>query len=511
MYSMEPIDLVDLSNKNLYDQDHIYPKSKIYDDSIENRVLVKKQLNAIKSNSYPISDKVIDASKRAKVERFWKLLHDKGLIGDKKYSRLVRKTPFTEEELAGFLARQLVETRQATKETANLLQRFSPKSRIVYVKADNVSDFRRNYNILKSRSVSDLHHAHDAYLNIVVGNVFDTKFTQNPYRYIKNENRKESYNLVKIYEYDIKRNNEIAWIAPDRYDKNKSTLKTIKANIRKTDIRNTRRMFISKGALFDQTIQRKGKGQAPIKENSLKSDINKYGGYNKLSIAYFCLVEDKDKNKSIEAIPIMLANKSQGEADIIKYLENTLKVKGPKILIDRIKINSLFKINGFYYHLKGKTNDRLVMDGAVQLLVDNSTIGYIKAIERVKEKLLNDKEYSVNKYDRVNFDDNMKLYDTYLKKLNESIYQYKGNNKKDEINNLRHVFEHLSLEEQVKVLGQLLMIFGSYNSGINLELLGLAKKSCVNYMSKNLKYTECKLISQSITGLFETEEDLLKL
>lgn len=46
MYTGENIDLGDLFNKNLYDIDHIYPQSKIKDDSLDNRVLVKKTTNA---------------------------------------------------------------------------------------------------------------------------------------------------------------------------------------------------------------------------------------------------------------------------------------------------------------------------------------------------------------------------------------------------------------------------------------------------------------------------------
>lgn len=81
MYSLDPIDISDLGRNNIYDQDHIYPKSKLYDDSIENRVLVKKQLNELKGNKYPIDSNIV--KNRPKVEKFWKLLFDRGLIGEK--------------------------------------------------------------------------------------------------------------------------------------------------------------------------------------------------------------------------------------------------------------------------------------------------------------------------------------------------------------------------------------------------------------------------------------------
>jgi hypothetical protein len=45
-----------------------------------------------------------------------------------------------------------------------------------------VSEFRQKYKIEKLREMNDLHHAEDAYLNIVVGNVMHEKFTKKWYK-----------------------------------------------------------------------------------------------------------------------------------------------------------------------------------------------------------------------------------------------------------------------------------------------------------------------------------------
>ena len=42
MYTGEPISLDSLYDNNIYDIDHIFPRSKVKDDSLDNRVLVKK-------------------------------------------------------------------------------------------------------------------------------------------------------------------------------------------------------------------------------------------------------------------------------------------------------------------------------------------------------------------------------------------------------------------------------------------------------------------------------------
>ena len=196
MYSGETIDLSRLAID--YDIDHIYPQMRVKDDSLENRVLVRKQLNAEKSASYPLSEGI-----RSKMRPFWNMLRERKLIGEEKYRRLTRSTSFDDNELSGFIARQLVETSQSCKIVAELLKnRYGRDDRVVYVKAGNVSYFRQDQRILpdgtqvqagvcgnietkqdplfvKCREVNDFHHAKDAYLNIVVGNVYHVKFTRN--------------------------------------------------------------------------------------------------------------------------------------------------------------------------------------------------------------------------------------------------------------------------------------------------------------------------------------------
>lgn len=163
MYSGETIELRDLMNKNLYDIDHIYPRHFIKDDSIENNlVLVKKQINNHKSDSFPL-EKEIQQNQVV----FWKKLYDKKFITKEKYNRLMRTTAFTDEEKATFINRQLVETGQGTKAITQVLQQAFQNTRIVFVKASVVSDFRKKFNLCKVRELNDTHHAKDAYLNIV--------------------------------------------------------------------------------------------------------------------------------------------------------------------------------------------------------------------------------------------------------------------------------------------------------------------------------------------------------
>jgi hypothetical protein len=80
--------------------------------------LVTKKSNEDKGNVYPISQSI-----REERMSFWKMLLEKGLIGQKKFDRLTRSTPLTDDELSAFINRQLVETRQSTKAIAQLLDK----------------------------------------------------------------------------------------------------------------------------------------------------------------------------------------------------------------------------------------------------------------------------------------------------------------------------------------------------------------------------------------------------
>ena len=90
MYTGRPIDLEKMLRDNkTYDIDHIYPQSKVMDDSLDNRVLVEKIYNQEKTDIYPIDEKI-----RKKMQPFWKSLADGGFISEEKYKRLTRATEF---------------------------------------------------------------------------------------------------------------------------------------------------------------------------------------------------------------------------------------------------------------------------------------------------------------------------------------------------------------------------------------------------------------------------------
>lgn len=522
MYTGERIELASLYDNNLYDIDHIYPRSKTKDDSLSNRVLVKKQVNAAKTDTYPL-----DAAIRTKMHSFWKLLYDKGFIDERKYERLTRSTQLRDEELAGFISRQLVKTRQSTKAVAAILKTAYQNSEVVYVKAGNVSDFRQQFKFVKCREVNDLHHAKDAYLNIVVGNCYHVKFTANPLNFItKNQdNRRYSLKPEIFYKFSIKRDGEVAWLGGED-----GTMATVARTMHKNNILFTRQAVEGKGELFDQQPLKAKGGQLPLKAGL---SIEKYGGYNSLTTAYFAVVKSEGKKGavqlSIEAIPLVYAK--QGEIAVQKYLTEVVQLCKPEIMLPKIKKYSLFKINGFPMHISGRTGNRMLFYGAGQLCLDEADVDYLKKALKYEndiaenELVIADKnsddiqkqqaqknlDYYNQKW-RIGRKVNMHIYDMLLAKSGNNLYKNRPASQTTDLQEQREFFEKLSLANQIHVIGEVLKLFKCASASANLKLLDKGNACGVIKVSNNiLKFKQCVLINQSPTGVFEQEVDLMKL
>ncbi|MBQ2880888.1 MAG: type II CRISPR RNA-guided endonuclease Cas9, partial [Clostridia bacterium] len=238
LYTKEKISLSSvLQGDGAYNIEHIYPRSFVKDDSIiNNKILVDSKVNGEKSDKYPI-----DPAIQSDMKDFWAYLNKNNLISDEKYKRLIRTTHFTDEEKYEFINRQLVETTQSTKVVATLLKEIYPATEVVYVKAGTVSEFRQKFDLLKSRAVNDLHHAKDAYLNIVVGNVWYHKFNKKFYM----KNADNNIKAEQLFTRTVKCGDAVIWKGAADKDR--------VVNIaRKNTAHMTKYAFCRKGGFFDQ-------------------------------------------------------------------------------------------------------------------------------------------------------------------------------------------------------------------------------------------------------------------
>lgn len=526
MYSGEPIKLSDLMNNNLYDIDHIYPRHFIKDDSIENNlVLVKKQINNHKSDTFPL-EKDMQRERAA----FWKMLREHDFITKEKYNRLTRTEEFTDEEKAAFINRQLVETRQGTKVITQVLQQAFPNTQVIFVKAGIVSDFRKKFEINKVRSLNDTHHAKDAYLNIVVGNTYNTKFTSNPLNFIKAASKKPNsdyykYHMDKIFDYNVSRNGENAWVA-DHGESKQQVLRVVNRNT----VTITRKTEEYHGALSNKaTVWGKDKAKGnpdaymPVKSSDDKAlDVTKYGGITAIANSGYTLVEYTVKGKtvkSLEALPVYLGkSETLSKEKILEYITDSLQkeYKGKKVIDIRVCIpfipqKTKVKIDGFYYYLGGKTGNSIYLNNDVPLYLSRDDEEYLRKIIKAIEK---SNYEETDKYGNVIItkEKNQNLFKTLISKLNCKPYINNRWNIYKALEGKEEVFAALDIEKQCFVISQIITWLNSATQNVNLKYLGGSEHAGTLTINKKIsECSECILIHQSITGMYERQLDLLKV
>ncbi|MDT2756009.1 type II CRISPR RNA-guided endonuclease Cas9 [Enterococcus asini] len=333
MYTGNELDINNLSN---YDIDHIIPQAFIDDDSLDNRVLVSSSSNRGKSDNVPSIETV------NRMEFYWERLLKAELISKRKFDNLTKakRGGLTDEDKAGFIARQLVETRQITKNVARILhERYNhpqitenEKVDIVTLKSSIVSQFRKQFGIYKVREVNDYHHAHDAYLNAVVSEIIlkvypklKPEFVYGDYAKVnmikinKATAKKELYsNIMKFFsskEVIFNEDGEVIW--------SNNWVGGIKKVLSSKQMNIVKKVEVQKGKFSKEGIQPKGKNDnlIPRKDNW---DVNKYGGFQSPVSAYGVLISSekgKKRNRKKEIIGISVMERFSFEAEPISFLQ----------------------------------------------------------------------------------------------------------------------------------------------------------------------------------------------
>lgn len=549
MYTGEALDINQLSN---YDIDHIIPQAFIKDDSLDNRVLTSSKDNRGKSDNVPSLEVV------QKRKAFWQQLLDSKLISERKFNNLTKaeRGGLDERDKVGFIKRQLVETRQITKHVAQILDtRYNTEVnekdkknrtvKIITLKSNLVSNFRKEFRLYKVREINDYHHAHDAYLNAVVAKAIlkkypklEPEFVYGDYpkydlkRYISRtkdpkevEKATEKYffysNLLNFFKEEvhyadgttIKRENieyskdtgEIAW----NKEKDFATIKKVLSYPQVNIVKKTEEQTVGQnGGLFDNNIVSKKKVVDSSKLIPIKSDLSpeKYGGYARPTIAYSVLVVadiEKGKAKNLkrikEMVGITIQDKKKYEADPIAYLEEC----GFK----NINSNHIIKLPK-YSLFEFDNGQRRLLASSIELQKGNELIlpYHLTALLYHAQQINKISEPIHKQYVEAHQDEFKELLTTiislskrYIQKPNvESLLQQAFDQTDKDIYQLSESF--ISLLK--------LISFGAPGA---FKFLGVdISQSNVRYQSVSSCFN-ATLIHQSITGLYETRIDLSKL
>lgn len=358
MYTGDDLDIDRLSN---YDIDHIIPQAFLKDNSIDNKVLVSSASNRGKSDDVPSLDVV------KKRKTFWHQLLKSKLISQRKFDNLTKaeRGGLSPEDKAGFIQRQLVETRQITKHVARLLdERFNNKKdednkalrtvKIITLKSSLVSQFRKDFELYKVREINDFHHAHDAYLNAVVASVLlkkypklEPEFVYGDYpkynSFIERKSATEKVyfysNIMNIFKKSItladgtvidrplievnEETGESVW-------NKESDLATVRRVLSYPQVNVVKKVEVQSGGFSKESVQPHGNSDKliPRKTKKMIWDTKKYGGFDSPIVAYsvFVMAErEKGKSKKLkpvkELVGITIMEKESFEKNKIDFLE----------------------------------------------------------------------------------------------------------------------------------------------------------------------------------------------
>lgn len=507
MYTGEKINIDELHQ--YYDIDHIFPRSFIKDNSLNNRVLTRKEINNNEK-----ADRTAADLYAVKMGDFWRKLCKQGLITEKKYKNLLTRTDSIDKYTKqSFIKRQLVETSQVVKMAANILQDKYSNTKIIEVRARLNSDLRKEYELIKNREVNDYHHAIDGYLTIFIGQYLYKTYPKLRSYFVYDDFKKLDSNYLKhmdkfnfIWKLEDKK-------AEDVYDNvnNEFILNVPKMKDYIQKIYNYKYMLVSKevttesGAFYKETKYKAGgMNLIPIKQNK---PINIYGGYKEKRNSYMMLVKIKKKKETIYkivGIPRLLSD----ELDRL----NTMSEK--QLLLETIARTSLSKTEQNFKIILDKVYyGQLVIDGnqkytlgsviykhnAMQLHLSKQALE-ILAVGKTKSREVKDEELIavyeeillvVNKY--------FELYDIskFRQKLNDGLEIFK------ELP-IYNIYENNKIKKigKFEVLNRILIGLHANAARVDLSVLGFKDLGKLQVNGGIKLSPDAKLIYQSPTGIF---------
>ena len=165
---------IEIAHLEDYEIDHILPYG-FGDDSMDDKMLILKKVNAKKSNRTPLEfiesgDTVSGVTLKTSGQfiQTVELLYDLKLISDRKRSILLLGNT---KEVQGFINQNLVDTRYIIREFMSILNAYNKyhnyNTHVVCMRSAFTSMYRRAFRLEKNRDFGEQHHAHDAALLIV--------------------------------------------------------------------------------------------------------------------------------------------------------------------------------------------------------------------------------------------------------------------------------------------------------------------------------------------------------
>jgi CRISPR-associated endonuclease Csn1 len=511
IYSGETINIDQLNN---YDIDHILPQAFIKDDSLDNRVLTSRDLNNGKSDSVPVKQF------GANMKSFWMRLQAHGLISKRKLNNLMTDPDsIGKYTMQGFVRRQLVETSQVIKLTANILGAiYGENTDIVEIPAKLTHQMREKFNLYKVREVNDYHHAFDAYLTTFVGNYLfkrypklrpyfvygDFKMTDNA---LKGMRRFNFLHDLKDDEVLVdNETGEVLW-------EGQKSIEELKKIYGYKFMLTTHEAYTQHGPMFKQTVYSSDTPGKLIKiKNNKPTEI--YGGYTSNTDAYMAIVRIKARKG--DTYKVVGVPRKEGDAlsrikllDESKYHENLKNI---------LAINLNKSLNKFDVVLDKVKYRQVIYDGTDHLMLGSSKYKY-----STKQLVLSDQSMKIlSSTGEFSDEELIKVFDEIMYIVNKNFSLYDTRVFRDKLNNAREnfiklpnktLFEKGKLKQHSKleILKQILIGLHANAGRGDLKDIGVNNFGAMVVTAGVTLSPDATIVYQSPTGLFERKVKLSDL
>ena len=511
-YTGKPINIDEIQK---YDIDHILPQSFIKDDALDNRVLVSKAVNNDKSDNVPVKlfGNEMAGNLGITIRKMWEEWKNIGLISKTKYNNLLTDPDHINKyESAGFIRRQLVETSQIIKLVSTILQSRYPNTEIITVKAKYNHYLREKFNLYKSREVNDYHHAIDAYLSAICGNLLYQNypnlrpfFVYGQYKKFSSDPDKEKEIFNKTRKFSF-----ISQLLKNKSENSKEIAEKLKRAYqfkymlvsRETETRDQEMFKMTVYPRFSNDTVKTPRNLIP-KKMGMSPDI--YGGYTNNSDAYMVIVRiDKKKGTEYKILGVPtreLVNLKKAEKE--DHYESYLKeILAPRILYNKNGKRDK-KITSFEIVKSKIPYKQVIQDGDKKFMLGSSTYVY-----NAKQLTLSTESMKAitNNFDK-DSDENdalIRAYDEILDKVDKYLPLFDINKFREKLHSGRKKFIKLSLEDKKDTI--LKVLEGLHDNAVMTKIPEIGLSTPLGFMqfSNGVLLSEnARLIYQSPTGLFK--------
>lgn len=532
-YTGKPINIDEVITG--YQIDHILPQSFVKDDSLDNRVLVATPVNNDKSDNVPVkmfgNDNAADLG--ITISEMWKKWLDLGLISERKYKNLkLDPDHINKYQASGFIHRQLVETSQIIKLVATILQAKYPKTEILVVKASSNHYLRNHFNLYKSREVNDYHHAIDAYLSVICGNLLYQVypnlrpfFVYGKYKKFSSDPQKENEILGRTRRFDFisklfeTKSNKIhvANNGPVVFDRVK-----IKKQLQRAY--NFKYMLVSRETsthnqeMFKMTLYPRSDRDTAKSRNLIPKAKNMptkiYGGYSNNLDAYMAIVKI-NKKKSIEYRVVGVPMRALSELETVDNCNEKLKqILTPSILFNK-KGKRKAAIHSFDIVKSKIPYKQVILDGDKKFMLGSSTYVYnakqLTLSWEAMRIITGNWNSEKPKENEIN-NDLIAVYDEILDKLDRYLPLFDINKFREKLHAAKDKFIKLSVGEKQETILQILN--GIHDNPVRPQIKSLGLKTPLGFMQFHNGVPlsdKAVLIYQSPTGLFEKRIRIVNL